>query len=127
MDEEDTVGRGRPPKHARFKKGQSGNPSGRPKGSTNYTSRWKKQLSKTVVVRRGEKLEHVRSDELIIERTIDNAIRGNPKATDMTMKMAERLDEEAATRTVEATSAEDEMLIREFARRLLDQQRSRED
>lgn len=32
------VGRGRPPQHTRYKKGQSGNPGGRPKGSRNLRS-----------------------------------------------------------------------------------------
>mgnify|MGYP000126707642 CR=1 FL=1 len=33
QDDDDEVGYGKPPKHSRWKKGQSGNPRGRPKGS----------------------------------------------------------------------------------------------
>jgi hypothetical protein len=37
-DDDDAVGYGKPPKRTRFKKGQSGNPKGRPKGSKNRRS-----------------------------------------------------------------------------------------
>jgi hypothetical protein len=38
------VGDQRPPKHSRFKPGQSGNPRGRPKGSVNLRTRISQQL-----------------------------------------------------------------------------------
>src|ERR1700730_4417054 len=37
---DDQVGYGRPPQHTRFRKGQSGTPKGRPKGSRALASIW---------------------------------------------------------------------------------------
>lgn len=44
------VGYGRPPKHTRFQKGQSGNKKGRPKGSLNLGLMLDKELNETVEV-----------------------------------------------------------------------------
>ncbi len=43
------VGFGRPPKHAQFKKGQSGNRKGRPKGTLNLASVLERTLREKVV------------------------------------------------------------------------------
>ena len=40
-------GYGKPPRHSQFKKGQSGNSKGRPKGSRNFSTDLKETLEKT--------------------------------------------------------------------------------
>ena len=44
MADDYEVGYGKPPKHTRFRKGQSGNFLGRPKGSTNVQTEMKRLL-----------------------------------------------------------------------------------
>ena len=41
-------GYGKPPRHSQFKKGQSGNPQGRPKGSRNFSTDLKETLEKLI-------------------------------------------------------------------------------
>ena len=44
------VGPGNPPRHTRFKPGQSGNPNGRPKGSKNFATILQQQLTKKITI-----------------------------------------------------------------------------
>jgi hypothetical protein len=48
------VGKCRPPTHTRWPRGQSGNPSGRPKGRLNLNTEIKQLLRKKVTIRDGE-------------------------------------------------------------------------
>jgi hypothetical protein len=50
MGDDDQVGYGKPPKHSQFKKGQSGNSRGRPKGRKNYHTRFHDIMNETVIV-----------------------------------------------------------------------------
>lgn len=47
------VGYGRPPEQHRFKRGQSGNPRGRPKGARGFKTMLEEELSGTVTVSSG--------------------------------------------------------------------------
>ncbi|GAA6164002.1 hypothetical protein NBRC116590_17060 [Pelagimonas sp. KU-00592-HH] len=52
MTDDDSVGYGKPPKEHQWKPGQSGNPKGRPKNSTEYLARYAEILNEPVKARR---------------------------------------------------------------------------
>ena len=57
MGDEQQVGYGNPPKGSRFKKGQSGNRRGRPKGSKNLKTDLTEELQTEIKVREGPRAE----------------------------------------------------------------------
>lgn len=58
MSDDDTVGYGKPPKHTRWKKGQSGNPKGRPKGARGLKTDLDRVLRKVLTIEgRGKTLK----------------------------------------------------------------------
>jgi hypothetical protein len=54
-EEADAVGYKRPPREHQFRPGQSGNPSGRPKGARNFKSELREELGELVTIRDGER------------------------------------------------------------------------
>ena len=50
-----SVGYGKPPEQTKFKKGQSGNPAGRPRGSRNLKSLINRELNSTITIEQAGK------------------------------------------------------------------------
>jgi Family of unknown function (DUF5681) len=81
------VGYRRPPKHTRFKPGQSGNPSGRPghKASTKASGQsvgalLSKILKEKLKLREGERLLTVSKIDAALRSIVAKAIKGDPKS-----------------------------------------------
>ena len=79
-DDNQVVGFGNPPKKYQFRKGQSGNPGGRPPGGrpkdkVEVTKCFEKVLAAKVPVKENGKERMVAKLELMIRRSIDEAIR----------------------------------------------------
>ena len=74
------VGYKKPPVRTRFKKGQSGNPSGRPTPTTNVVSALEKTLSAPVTIERNGKTHTVSRLEAALERLVTKASRGDTAA-----------------------------------------------
>lgn len=84
----DKVGYKSPPKHSRFKPGQSGNPKGRPKkrdpkpscGLTGFYKTILDQARRSIPVREGDRLKNISVFEAIIRAQHANALKGNSRA-----------------------------------------------
>ena len=77
------VGYGRPPEHTRFKKGQSGNPKGRPKGTRNFKTDLAEVLDERVLINEGGTRTEVSKQLAIIKRVTEKALNGDTKASQM--------------------------------------------
>lgn len=77
MAEKSDVGYGKPPKKSQFKKGESGNPKGRPKGSLSFKTLMKKQLERTYEITDEGRRVRVTGAELLARQTFKKALDGS--------------------------------------------------
>jgi hypothetical protein len=73
------VGYGRPPEGRRFRKGESGNPKGRPRGSKNMATLLDEELSERVPVNENGKRKTITMRKAITKQTVRKAASGNEK------------------------------------------------
>ena len=74
------VGYGRPPKHSQFKKGESGNPSGRPKRSKNFKTDLAEELAEEIFIREGDVEQKVTKQRAVVKTLVAAAASGDPKS-----------------------------------------------
>lgn len=101
-DNDDVVGYKKPPKNSRFKKGQSGNPKGRPKNKINtFNDQIIKELATTVTVIENGKKKKMPKSQAIIKNMTNGALRGDPKAISQLLKFWSNLDQDLENPTTE--------------------------
>jgi hypothetical protein len=89
------IGYRKPPRQSQFKKGQSGNPSGRPKGTVNFATALDHALSAQVVVNEGGQRRTVSKLEATVTQLVNKATLGDPRATQQLLGVLHVLDGEA--------------------------------
>lgn len=107
------IGHGKPPKHTRFKKGQSGNPKGRPKGSKGLKTVLMEELAEKIDLKIGGKRQRMSQQRVVIKSLMTKAAKGNHQAAgkvfDLYFKVM-RLEDEAADAGEPLTGDELEIL-----------------
>ena len=74
------VGYGKPPIRSRFKKGRSGNPQGRPKGSLNFATVLLRTLREKVVIHENGKRRVITKLEASLKQLVNKATAGDLRA-----------------------------------------------
>src|SRR5215212_5596726 len=88
-----SVGFCRPPLHTRFKPGQSGNPSGRVKGSKNLKSLFHQILNEQIALQEGSESKKITKAEAIMRRLVIGALKGDSRSLMTLMRIAEQTGE----------------------------------
>jgi hypothetical protein len=106
--EKSRVGYKNPPVQTRFKPGQSGNRRGRQKGLRNLSTDVKRMLEEPIKVTVGGKERRVSSQEAALKRLREKALKGDARALDRLLAMAERHKGEAAADLAAGTPLDDD-------------------
>jgi len=115
---EHKIGYGRPPRHSQYKPGQSGYPTGRPKGSRNFKTAVKAALKALVKVTCDGKSRKVSTMDAMLLRLKDMALGGNLRALSLLIQLAQLYSEDELAAAAAATSADDANVLRIYRARL---------
>ena len=114
------VGFGKPPAENRFKKGQSGNAKGRPKGTRNFKTDLREELAEPVNVREAGRERTVSSQRAAVKQLRAKALKGDQRALERWLLLAERYDlEDTADETEQELAGADRMIVARFKDRVL--------
>lgn len=112
----DMVGYKNPPKHTRFKKGQSGNPRGRPKGHLNLKTDLTNELTQRVKLSQDGRQVRLTKQQALVKSLVARAIKGDARATNVLFPLILKvLAIEPVQETGEAPlSQSDEQILQDF-------------
>lgn len=111
------VGFAKPPRHSRFRPGQSGNPKGRPKGKHDFMTDLKATLKAPVKVTHDGRSKKVSTQAALLLRLRERALAGDVRSLDRLTTLAQSCSYEQVVAPA-ARSEEDAALIEFFAARV---------
>jgi hypothetical protein len=118
-DSDYQVGYGKPPQHTRFKKGESGNPTGRPKGSKNLTTLLEKELKQRVVVTENGRRRSITKQEAMVKHLVNKAVSGDRPLMQLLLEEIRLLEARAASSPSDASIDEaDREVMRQIQERM---------
>jgi hypothetical protein len=121
MTDDYEVGYKRPPMNTRFRKGQTGNPHGRPKGARNIKTDLAEELGERIGITVQGSHRKITKQRALIKAQVANAIKGDPRAAALVWNMSCRMfHPEDTTQEIANQSPEDAAIVEAFL-----QQRSR--
>lgn len=112
------VGYAKPPRNTRFKKGQSGNPAGRPKGSPNVATVLEQTLSELVVVNENGRRKTISKLEAAVKQLVNKAAAGDARALQQLLGLVNETDSRSAISTTPILEEADRLLMQSAFERI---------
>ena len=110
-DDNEKVGKCKPPAHSRWKPGQCGNPRGRPKGALNLKTEFKRMLEAPVTVNEKGKPKRMTTIKAVIWRVREGALKGNHRSLSIVLEQAARVYGGPATEPLGDISRDDQAIL----------------
>ena len=99
------IGYGRPPQHTRFRKGQSGNPKDRLKGSRALASIWLRAMNEKVTINENGQRRRITKQEAAVKQPANKAASGDKRAIQDMLRFQTMLFPEAPMRSSEPANS----------------------
>ncbi|MDA3887298.1 MAG: DUF5681 domain-containing protein [Allgaiera sp.] len=112
------IGYGRPPKSGQFKKGESGNRKGRPKGARGLKTDLKAELRERVTITENGRERKLTKQQLVIKQLVTKAVKGDHRAAARVTELAIALigaEDEVAAKA--GLAADDTEILAAYVRR----------
>lgn len=110
------VGYGKPPKHSRFKPGQSGNPKGRPKGARGFKAELDEELKQLITVTEAGRTRKLSKQRAMIKALFAKALKGDSKSMQLILSHSSGLSDPTVLKPDEL-EARDQMIFDHYLRR----------
>jgi len=113
------VGYGKPPAATRFRKGKSGNPAGRPRGSKNLATLFETELAERIAVSENGRRKRITKQQAMVKHVVNKALSGDSRLLQLLLaeiRLIENRPESAAGG--EMLDAADLKVISSFQERL---------
>ena len=117
---DDEVGYRKPPRRTRFRKGQSGNPRGRPSGAKNLSTMLSEALNELVIVAENGRRRKITKRKAIIMQVVNRAAKGYWRDTKLILDIEQDLERRTDTVAPEAAAfgEADKKVIKQLMTRL---------
>lgn len=113
MSDDYDIGYGKPPKDTQFKKGQSGNPNGRPKTCKNVLTDIHEELDELVRVTEGGKTVLMTKQRALVKATIAKASQGHTPSVKLLLELKAEAEAKRSEKTFEPLLDEEDLAILE--------------
>jgi len=118
MSKNDDVGFGKPPKHTRFKKGMSGNPKGRPRGSRNLATVLASALREKVVVNENGRRRTMSKLDAAVAQLVNKSASGDLVALRQLVALAGSVENQTSDSPEKTLTEADSKVMQNVLKRI---------